>query len=1359
MAEDRKPISPSSKEKGRVISTTSPTTSKKDENKEEKNDTVKDDKMHNKRRTDEKRSDEKRKDEKRADRGDEECEGPARKVARINYRETTSADSSSNSTTSNKPGLKRDISEKGEEKTVTPTSTVTRASSPKKGEKDKAGSQDSTPITSQMIKATTPEESTSSPTASPSAEKSIPVQRSSLSSNNESENESSDKEASMKTESVCADKNNPDAVDDTREDEGDCLSTNGTADVTSPSKGNISKSCSGNSSTSATKASESNSIISKKEINESDGTECRTNDEVYNSAVIKLKSWAEQQQFGESAVAACVELVSRARGYNSIKLDSMDNLAAVMFISARKMGVACTYKEICQVSGVPLKVLAHTQKNITEVLGLPNPEPLSSMDTIKRFLNNLRLPEDVYNASIIVCTRALDANVVSGKCPISLAAAVLVLICQCTEKDVVKVSNVSITTIKSSVQLLQQTQEMLMDGISVPPRPNVFTEEENKVKNTSHIQESAPSKSRTREISPDSGKVHVQDAEVLEREEEHITNMISPPASKIDGDLREKKETKNVGGVASSDMAEEARKVVDTDMVDSNVVVKLRVRDPKEQEAAETMSGLKRQISQTMEQDEETVEVLQESQAVAQVSTNDTMNDNDVRNDKKAVLAALEGPRYVRVKNNNTINWGLPPQLIHKDDLLRALEKLPVSRFSVLLRTQPKPVHVKGRSSRRTDIQVAAKAAGPAQVKKALKTAGGSNSTIQPGAAVKTTDVPVKKKRGRKSKKEKEDMKGLVQKNLAMQQIAAQQQQQMLHQPPQQNQQLQANSSNNQHIPLNGKQMPPSSSPMQIGRKQHPGTNSLPPPPFTQGGQGQGQGPPMMIHQNQNHQQHPSQQQNAPPQQHHQLMRQHSQLQQSQAPQMQQMGRSSMQPVQRHTIGVSPSMHAHDPSKSSKLSRGDRDMIYNPPQQQETGSYRQSEVLDQKPMINSLYKMPPPDEGRSPVMGESSNSGQGPPSPTNRGRMSQDMHNRIWAQQMGGSQGGVGAGGPMQPNGGPQQGRSMHHIQQHHGGGQGGGSGGSYGRGRGGGGGDDPNGSVQQQHMQVQGKKSSHHPQQHGGPGQQGKQSGGQGGWMNDYENGAQGGAPSSQSQQQRQHIPQGMQDEWVRMEQQHGIPKGMHSDRGPNQGMGMMKGVASGGGGGGGGSVSSGMRHDENMSKHSQHESGQHVSGVQYDYMGPGDRSYGGSGGHQQGTPQMHHPNYRYEDSPMGGQQGGPVSMQQGQMANEGEWQYQQQQQRGGGGGGGGSYGNDMEGGPGPGGGVPFSSKGGQDHGQYSMYGDERMRPDDRRGEGTPMGNVPQGSGPPHGLGGMPYMKVGIRPQGNVGSRSQSHGGYPPSY
>ncbi|KFD53277.1 hypothetical protein M514_05758 [Trichuris suis] len=139
--------------------------------------------------------------------------------------------------------------------------------------------------------------------------------------------------------------------------------------------------------------------------------------------------------------------------------------AACLYIACRKEGVPRTFKEICAVSRMSKKEVGRCFKLIIRALET-NLELITTSDFMSRFCGNLNLPQYVQTAATHIARKAVDMDLVSGRSPISIAAAAIYMASQASTekrsaKDIGEVAGVAEVTIRQSYKLMLSSAAQL----------------------------------------------------------------------------------------------------------------------------------------------------------------------------------------------------------------------------------------------------------------------------------------------------------------------------------------------------------------------------------------------------------------------------------------------------------------------------------------------------------------------------------------------------------------------------------------------------------------------------------------------------------------------------------------------------------------------------------------------------------------------------------------------------------------------------------------------------------------------------------------------------------------------------------
>ncbi|KAL3308590.1 Transcription initiation factor IIB [Cichlidogyrus casuarinus] len=99
---------------------------------------------------------------------------------------------------------------------------------------------------------------------------------------------------------------------------------------------------------------------------------------------------------------------------------------ACLYMACRQEGVPRTFKEVCAVSRVSKKEIGKVFKRILKILET-NVQSVTVEDFMSRFCANLDLNNQVKQLANNIARQALNLNLVSGRSPVSVAAAAIYL--------------------------------------------------------------------------------------------------------------------------------------------------------------------------------------------------------------------------------------------------------------------------------------------------------------------------------------------------------------------------------------------------------------------------------------------------------------------------------------------------------------------------------------------------------------------------------------------------------------------------------------------------------------------------------------------------------------------------------------------------------------------------------------------------------------------------------------------------------------------------------------------------------------------------------------------------------------------
>ncbi|VDP16112.1 unnamed protein product [Soboliphyme baturini] len=127
-------------------------------------------------------------------------------------------------------------------------------------------------------------------------------------------------------------------------------------------------------------------------------------------------------------------------------------------VAAACLYIACRKEEICAVSRVSKKEIGRCFKLILRALET-NLELITTTDFMSRFCGNLNLTQRVQTAASHIARKAVDMDLVSGRSPISIAAAAIYMASQASNekrcaREIGVVAGVAEVTIRQSYKLM-----------------------------------------------------------------------------------------------------------------------------------------------------------------------------------------------------------------------------------------------------------------------------------------------------------------------------------------------------------------------------------------------------------------------------------------------------------------------------------------------------------------------------------------------------------------------------------------------------------------------------------------------------------------------------------------------------------------------------------------------------------------------------------------------------------------------------------------------------------------------------------------------------------------------------------------
>ena len=170
----------------------------------------------------------------------------------------------------------------------------------------------------------------------------------------------------------------------------------------------------------------------------------------------------------DRAIDYCCQLFQKKafRGHQQ----SSNFVGACILIACRKEGHPFTFKEVCAITKVSKKELGRTCKFALKVLGT-SLDPISTEQFMTRFCKSLHLSEMHTRLAATVARRAYETTGIAGRCPLSIAAASIYMVCLACglsthRRDIADVVGVAEVTISNSYRLMHPSRHQLFHGLS-----------------------------------------------------------------------------------------------------------------------------------------------------------------------------------------------------------------------------------------------------------------------------------------------------------------------------------------------------------------------------------------------------------------------------------------------------------------------------------------------------------------------------------------------------------------------------------------------------------------------------------------------------------------------------------------------------------------------------------------------------------------------------------------------------------------------------------------------------------------------------------------------------------------------------
>ncbi|XP_029846304.1 transcription initiation factor IIB isoform X3 [Ixodes scapularis] len=184
-----------------------------------------------------------------------------------------------------------------------------------------------------------------------------------------------------------------------------------------------------------------------------------SSDRALVNAFREISNMADRINLTKTIVDRSNLLFKQVHDGKTLKGRSNDAIAsACLYIACRQEGVPRTFKEICAVSKVSKKEIGRCFKLILKALET-SVDLITTGDFMSRFCSNLGLPSSVQKAATHIARKAVELDVVSGRSPISVAAAAIYMASQASEdkksqKEIGDIAGVADVTIRQSYKLM-----------------------------------------------------------------------------------------------------------------------------------------------------------------------------------------------------------------------------------------------------------------------------------------------------------------------------------------------------------------------------------------------------------------------------------------------------------------------------------------------------------------------------------------------------------------------------------------------------------------------------------------------------------------------------------------------------------------------------------------------------------------------------------------------------------------------------------------------------------------------------------------------------------------------------------------
>lgn len=197
-----------------------------------------------------------------------------------------------------------------------------------------------------------------------------------------------------------------------------------------------------------------------------------SSDRALTNSYREISAMASRIHLPPAIINRANNLFKQVHDGKNLKGRSNDAIAtACLYIACRQEGVPRTFKEICAVSKISKKEIGRCFKLILKALET-KVDVIKTGDFMSRFCSTIGLSMLVQKAAIHIANEADKREIVSGKSPISVAAAAIYMASQAsadkrTQKEIGDIAGVADVTIRQSYKLMiPHAAELFPEGFN-----------------------------------------------------------------------------------------------------------------------------------------------------------------------------------------------------------------------------------------------------------------------------------------------------------------------------------------------------------------------------------------------------------------------------------------------------------------------------------------------------------------------------------------------------------------------------------------------------------------------------------------------------------------------------------------------------------------------------------------------------------------------------------------------------------------------------------------------------------------------------------------------------------------------------